>query len=111
MPTKEQIKWFWEQCGIQHMKHQGEDGWIRPDIDFAFSSPPDIDLNNLFKYAVPKIKRFHYIALWIVRDAVDEPQVIMWDANLATYEHFYSAREEDPALALFRAIYKALGGK
>ena len=70
-PTREQIKEFWEWCGFKielipysngvgHWEH--EVLIIYPDgiekYRISTGDYPDIDLNNLFKYAVPPtIKR------------------------------------------------------
>ncbi len=59
IPTKEQIKEFWERYGFKYLPRGSHDKFKRfdaiqyPDGTFH-SSCPDIDLNNLFKYAVPK---------------------------------------------------------
>ena len=50
-PTQAQIKVLWKWCGLK----EGTCGWLydpdnRPDLPIF----PSIDLNNLFKYAVPK---------------------------------------------------------
>ena len=96
-PTKEQIKWFWEQCGIGTDRYQ--DGvWLERIGEGRYLAHP-IDLNNLFKYAVPKDK-----ALMLSRF----PTRDFWTAKIgATIQ----ARDKDPALVLFWAIYKALGGE
>ena len=50
-PTKAQVKEFWEGCGFKVAL--GRMYWY-PDGGSAKVLPP-IDLNNLFKYAVPKL--------------------------------------------------------
>ena len=69
-PTQEQIKEFWEWCGFTHFivedipwHKKPEDyqriywyannHWIYPNGSKQ-KDPPPIDLNSLFKYAVPK---------------------------------------------------------
>ena len=108
--TKEQ--WFWEQCGFKQLE-PGRGGyhyrttkkvwnWLPPsETERHKSIPflPPIDLNNLFLYAVPKIReklktKFRF------NEMVVEPWVkdwLYWD--------------EDPADSLFEIIYKAFGGK
>ena len=105
--TKEEIKEFWEWCGIKYMKHQGQEGWIRPDIDFAFSSPPAIDLNNLFRYAVPKVLycRLSYRGR---EDYVAEVSNIpSQDIDHICGDSVFRVNK-DPALALFRAIQEVI---
>ena len=61
-PTQEQIKEFWEWCGwkpcrIHAPMSPEKDGWENPlpitSFDKYLARLPDLDLNNLFKYAVP----------------------------------------------------------
>ena len=70
-PTDEQIKKFWERCGFwQYTIWHGFMGltshkeWIDPKGDIYGDNLPPIDLNNLFKYAVPKLKRDGY-GFWL----------------------------------------------
>ena len=69
-PTKEQQEIVWEGCGFVAVKHkdcyapQTEYGKAHPEEICCYTYPdgtkgnnsfPELDLNNLFKYAVPKI--------------------------------------------------------
>jgi hypothetical protein len=102
-PTQEQIQKFWEWCGRFQSKDQKDTGWwIYPNGEIIHGLPV-IDLNNLFKYAVPKLK-FPYIdfdlsftdgsALVSVQEYSDKA------SDLGRVE----AKAKDPALALFWAI-------
>ena len=53
-PTEAQIKEFWEWCGFVEEYEAGTNAWWvkAPDSRGDVNYPP-IDLNNLFKYAVP----------------------------------------------------------
>ena len=77
-PTQEQIKKFREWCGFKRLP-VGQKGWhyerlvkvmnwLAPDQTEPFMSLPylpRIDLNNLFKYAVPKLFELDYdYRLW-----------------------------------------------
>jgi putative transposon-encoded protein len=64
-PSQEQIKEFWKWCGFKHhtfpehwklgnIEIEGA-RWITPDGNAAIIDTPNIDLNNLFKYAIPLI--------------------------------------------------------
>jgi len=95
-PTEEQIQWFWEQCGFKivgktTLHAEYPDGTIIVNGKYL-----PIDLNNLFKYAVPRINQIGYGNI-LLQEWVDK---------------FYTedTEELDPTLALFWAIYKALGG-
>jgi len=56
-PTEAQIKEFWEWCGLvsREVTYQGKTWreWSNSDGGFESRYTPPIDLNNLFKYAVP----------------------------------------------------------
>lgn len=69
-PTQEQIEEFWEWCGLRYecydtpaMPHQGG-AWLDTSGKLANEDEPcelpPIDLNNLFKYAVPKLDQSRY---------------------------------------------------
>ena len=67
-PTQEQIKEFWEWCEWKQLPPQSKSfhyEWGKKVMDWSspipdenwktYSSLPNINLNNLFKYAVPKL--------------------------------------------------------
>ena len=105
-PTDEQVVTFWEYFGFEPYYVKGR--WRDPIHKDILHPLPDIDLENLFKYAVPKIEHFYYIAFYIVRDAIDEPNRIMWDACVCTYEKIQFKRAETQAVALFWAIWEVI---
>jgi len=120
-PTQEQIKEFWEWCGLH--KH------IFENVDYTAELPywrcglcgkrfwteayngkddlpnpldMDIDLNNLFQYAVPKLgNEFDFVQL--------QPKPDGWLCIIRglgfQYRAFYY---DDPALALFWAIWEVI---
>ena len=63
-PTQEQVKEFWFKFGLRC----DNVGWYVPinevdavpDYYIGGLSTPDLDLNNLFKYAVPKLEPLGY---------------------------------------------------
>lgn len=110
-------KWFWEKCGWKT--------WASP-YGFLYYSPervkahprsyrkypseclPPIDPNSLFKYAVPRLRsRFTVSLKTIARSSVIYFAAVEDRINPHS-SHF--ASDEDPAQALYNAIYKALGG-
>lgn len=123
-PTQEQIKEFWEWCGFKYIpfKHLGtrkdksvlypkgvtvistqQEHWEYPDGSKQ-TVAPDIDLNNLFRYAVPSSKfpcftlsYGYYLSGYIFRARVCNAQNIWRGAEHKT----------DPALALFWALWEA----
>ena len=141
-PSDKQIQEFWELCGLKQVKvrartfeilrgkkHSWETcewRWLMPNcefedklypsyhgVPFVLWNLPRIDLNNLFQYAVPKLRdlsesntlqdiEFHWQGLNI-SDLVE--------CNIILDNNEFSYEDNDPALALFWATYKALGGK
>ena len=119
-PTKEQIQWFWERCGfvgdylplIDHsvdppQMYAGHWCFLFPDgTSVRVGHLPPIDLNNLFKYAVPKMG---YVNIQFSDQYSDVIPQFSATASIRFADNHIWA-DEDPALALFWAIYKALGG-
>ncbi len=77
-PTEAQRKEFWEWCGFKWRKSIGlrrvldsrgltpimsQEGWYYQDKYYGCHELPPIDLNNLFKYAVPKLGCMDVISL------------------------------------------------
>ena len=114
-PTQEQIKEFWEWCGIRYEADQDCFKVIFPDSEwYNFGSDwkmgeiePSIDLNNLFKWAVPKVMGLGYG--FNLSDFCSRPPY------LCSLYHGYNEGDEkvhiikssqDPAQALFRALWQ-----
>ena len=100
--TKEQIQWFWEQCGVEFYENDGR-FWARTPSGGATELL--IDLNNLFKYAVPRVVSYDLQNLPYKYEGQHTAIICMADGE------YYKADSKDPAIALFWAIFKALGGK
>ncbi len=97
-PTEAQIKEFWEWCGFECYSTALEDLWFRMPGDESYKLLP-IDLNNLFKYAVPKLDGFKLFA------QAECPDMVFAEAR--TVNRYFKAGDKDPALALFWAIWEA----
>ena len=96
---------FWEWCGFKNMRGKQYGGvkvsygYLHPD-GVTLVALPELDLNNLFKYAVPallqgksrKEKNSVYLALCSAMRKITDTQ-------------------DNPADIVFEAVYKALGGK
>jgi len=111
-PTKAEEKWFWGQCGFKKAEPSykwGIDdsgwGWLFPSGN-RFKELPPIDLNNLFKYAVPFLDERYDEVQWLLVFT----KGIGWEVSIYAEEWIGEAKDKDLALALFGAIYKALGG-
>ena len=96
-PTEVQIKKFWEWCGISKSR---TGYWYYPDY-CARPNAPDLDLNNLFKWAVPKLTMYELNSY--NNDGLHSAWV-----SLSEDGGWEASECETPALALFWAIYKVI---
>ena len=101
-PTEEQIKRFWEWCGIKPTKHYEQTHFQQGAFYWEY---PPIDLNNLFKYgsslfvsmACGSINEENWKGAWAKAITHDRQKIgEIGEVGLT------------PALALFWAIYKVL---
>lgn len=117
-PTKEQLKEFWEWCGEHVHDFSSEDYGLLGEVDcktcgksnlaydddsghmwhYIGELPHPLDLNNLFKYAVPKLD-FAYI----------EWDGTHYECDASMGEKFsIRTSSKDPALALFQAMWEVI---
>jgi len=97
--TDREIREGWEWCGV------------RPEKDFSelpgyVLRYPKLDLNNLFKYAVPKLERTREITVSLHRCHGS-----VWGCLIET--HFGEVSHgtgKTPAIALFKAIQQVIDG-
>ena len=109
-PTEAQIKEFWEWCGL--IKNRKGNSYYDPSI--ANTEPrcaiigDGIDLNNLFKYAIPKLGENGFG--FCLSDSCSKPpyhgDVYRYGDDGETL--FRHITNEDPGLALFWAIWEAI---
>jgi hypothetical protein len=93
-PTPAEVEDFWERCDLYAEERGAWSGkkfysWFAPNKLFICDDAPPIDLNNLFRYAVPKVEEANSEATVYILHQLCE----------AVYHH------QDPALALFWAIW------
>ncbi len=107
-PTDKQIKEFWKWCGIDFFE---TDGSLMGKTPIGGVFELKVDLNNLFKYAVPKLTQpnepFYFIGLSYDAESSD------WDVLIADVDEQgieYKTIDNDPALALFWACYEVMKG-
>ena len=109
-PTDEQVKEFWEWCGFKYdtMLPTRAFFWKDPAGLCAISLPP-IDLNNLFKHAVPIcINKASMVELSYSAGGYRGGVECIAKIGKGRIKVAYN----DPALALFWAIYEVIkGGK
>lgn len=111
-PTDEQIRKFWEWCGFDYVGGYTIE-WIAPDTTLTFDALPAIDLNNVFKWAVPKLFTWSLGKGWkLCSDteirATGEVEAHVQLASFNNPEFLGDASNKDPALALFWAIWKVI---
>jgi len=96
---QERIQAFWGKCGLVKIKR----GWKFPDGDVLIDADPQVDLNSLFKYAVPlvdKIRLSYSNGCYHVAACKGNP--------LESASWSYDFDNEDPATALFLALDQVL---
>jgi len=106
-PTKEEIREFWEWCGLTLIPHtdrysSGTQNWIEYQYGGTRVDKPELDLTNLFRYAVPALneKLDRHIQLTQVMSG--------WECNIGLGDITYT--DDDPAMALFWAIWEVIKG-
>jgi len=98
-PTQGQIKEFWEWCGLSQ-NHWTQQWFI--DQNTKADPQPILDLNNLFKYAVPFLLAGDRYSIKIYTHKGNNEVTIL--AHYMEDKGSY-AGSPDLALALFWAIY------
>ncbi len=106
-PTEEQIREFWEWCGFVHGSWQG---WFEPKENggrYIGDDLPPVDLNNLFKYAVPiaikKLQATPNYGVYFSRETAIRELFSRWIRN--PYKVL-----ENRALVLFWTIREVIHG-
>lgn len=112
-PTQEKIKEFWEWCGFHYQKltdlepryrHEGNLRWVYPTGDVGVLPP--LDLNNLFRYAVPKLLNCNLYGnvpnAWKARVSLPPSE----DVHVPPLVE--GEWDNDPALAIFWSIWEAI---
>ena len=115
-PTEEEIKRFWEHWGFKPTRLQsGNMGWLYPpEYSLERGYLPKIDLNNLFKRAVPKLQDINSeILIRFMFGSVNRSGIYQWTKKYSHKKNFEwlemgAANSDDPALALFWAINKII---
>uniref|UniRef100_A0A6M3LPA0 Uncharacterized protein n=1 Tax=viral metagenome TaxID=1070528 RepID=A0A6M3LPA0_9ZZZZ len=103
-PSESQIREFWEWCGCRQDEIDPS-VWICLDGTryTRYGGMPTPDMTFLFKYAVPKLEGYK---IDINRTRfVTAPR---WFVQVYNADNDGTSSGEDPALALFWAIYSAL---
>ena len=118
-PTDEQLRKFWEKLADE-VRHFNQDKHRHYRFGEAWTEDePPLDLNSIFKYAVPKLEKLGY-ALFLHPVTKTKRHDAGWNANFTWLEWLggrrrervtndkYESTDKDPALALFWAIYKVI---
>ena len=115
-PTKEQIKEFWEKLGFKYVFGKTIRTGEFTEQNYYWESPtgtkypelPPIDLNNLFKWAVPvvidKLRKDNFVVPLLVLFDCWHNQIVTLAGTSDTQDM------ELIILALFRAIQKVIDG-
>ena len=106
-PIDTQVREFWFKFGLRC----DNVGWYVPinevdavpDYYIGGLSTPDLDLNNLFKYAVPKLGELRLRMLGQTKKRMFYCSV---GGNILSHSY---VEDKDPALALFWALWQVRG--
>ena len=107
-PSDSEKREFWEWCEFKFIKDGygwGQDSWLSPLGDTLLKLP-NLDLNNLFKYAVPKLKDNYQYELIGWNEGQHRAVINKFQKGWA--ETYTIAMDKDPALALFWAIWEVI---
>lgn len=116
-PTKEQLQKFWEWCGFKYVFGEMVRTGEFTEQNYYWESPtgkkyfelPQLDLNHLFKYAVPKVQDVG--GCWIQTEYDKNTQEFQYRACIYMVGGYFGVGiSKDPALALFWAIWKVIDG-
>ena len=107
--TPEQIEEFWECYGFYRGEDiTGTEVWKYPDRKERVLLPP-IDLNSLFRWAVPKLMNQDGYQLHLITE-LGEPEYFCCKVHLEHdpewMECVADVEDNDPALALFWALWQ-----
>jgi hypothetical protein len=94
MAKEEELKEFWEWCGLADCYYKFGFWWGTTPLSLMVKL--DLDLNSLFKWAVPKLK-----------EIIPQPELSL--LFVSWVEDFIHA-DKDPAQALYEAIQRARKG-
>jgi len=110
-PTEEQSVKLWKWCGCTvrpSEDYQYYHSLYNPDGDHIMSAIkiqpchyPTIDLNNLFKWAVPKLLKRHTVEIIAMETKIMASIYFDFDND----KTMITETDKDPALALFWAIW------
>ena len=111
-PTQEQVKKLWEWCGFKQERdspfYLAPDGEIYYDWERREVLPP-IDLNSLFRWAVPQLSDGTLIGIDFIPPYHRQKE---WLCNVEINSSppiaSYRALGDSPALALFWAIQQVI---
>ena len=119
-PTEEQLQEFWEWCGFRQLPrgnkaYHFERGtkvmnWLPPGETETWKSVdylPYLDLNNLFQYAILKLKRIGY-SYELVEWNEGQHKAIINKLCKGWAETYTTSVDKNPALALFWAIWEVV---
>lgn len=113
IPSENQVREFWEWCGFKFYPDYNwpEKGWYGPNgeklgyCSARLDGLPDISLDNIFKYAVPKLQQtispIYVTMKWEVNSE-------SWEISLCDIKN--DSKDPSLALALFWAIMEVIHG-
>ena len=106
-PSDKQVKEFWEWCGVGYEYWLNEIRKICPSVDgIDCWEPPNIDLDNLVRFAVPKVEKTRELTVNLHRIHGGYYGCLI-ETHFGEVSH-HVADSKDPALALFWALWQVM---
>ena len=111
LPTQKELTEFWEWCGFRsNAMKLSEGGWNYPNGGWDIRLPV-LDLNNLFKWAVPKVRGIELKLVNMEKTGNLSGQYCSAQVQRKdTGELIRSGYQTDLCIAIFRAIQRVAGG-
>ena len=117
-----ELQEFWKKCLILEKNENDYYWWYDNDDNLVcagYERLPDLTLDNLFKYAVPKLKELGYacrVQSSPLRDNDTGKTIFRWHCYASVfyvrfdniYSRNYDAFDEKPEHALYQALRKVL---
>jgi hypothetical protein len=111
-PTQEQVHKFWEWCGLTFKEDDTTfTGWRDSDGKLVCcghtNRSPDLNLDNFFLYAVPKLQDKGY-QIDIVCFKQKGFSVSLWDVTKNEDDSFREVKDNSLTRALFWVIWRVI---
>jgi hypothetical protein len=113
-----ELKKFWEWCGLKiDVTYPSADETVGWGMGIPEYHMPELTLDNLFKYAVPKLRRLKHLIVdeicFAIENSEDTVMILWWTGRPKTDSYgvgVFSGKGETPQEALYKAILEVING-